>query len=175
MTEKIDWFGNFLPPPHYVNSQNTIISFEHVDFWPKIFLILYPSLGNLTTHITIVPVHSEREELSITNWGFAQISLMACQSNNKVWHTNQSSLAVVSVPLCTIAVRLNFHGPTQQTFNYGHATHNGVKHFLKESQKIRKIKGCSFSKYYYISLSLTFSSCKKKFEISLRTFYFFIT
>ena len=81
-------------------------------------------------------MHSVREELSITNWGFAQISLMACQSNNKVWHTNQSSLAVVSVPLCTIAVRLNFHGPTQQTFNYGHATQNGANNFLKEFCKI---------------------------------------
>ena len=27
--------------------------FEYVDFWPKVFLILYTSLGNLTTHITI--------------------------------------------------------------------------------------------------------------------------
>ena len=81
-------------------------------------------------------MHSVREELSITNWGFAQISLMACQSNNKVWHTNQSSLVVVSVPLCTIAVRLNFHGPTQQTFNYGHATQNGANNFLKEFCKM---------------------------------------
>ena len=26
---------------------------RYVDFWPKVFLILYTSLGNLTTHITI--------------------------------------------------------------------------------------------------------------------------
>ena len=30
-----------------------VVSFELVDFWPKIYLILYPSLGKLTTHIAI--------------------------------------------------------------------------------------------------------------------------
>ena len=93
-------------------------------------------------------MHSVREELSITNWGFAQISLMACQSNNKVWHTNQSSLAVVSVPLCTIAVRLNFHGPTQQTFNYGHATQNGAIIFWWNFAKnISRLGGQVYLKY----------------------------
>ena len=38
---------------HYVYSQNVIASFENVDCWPKIYLILHPSLENLTTHITI--------------------------------------------------------------------------------------------------------------------------
>ena len=28
--------------------------FEYVDFWAKMFLILHPSFGNLTTHITIM-------------------------------------------------------------------------------------------------------------------------
>ena len=37
---------------HYVNSQNTIIYFEDIDFWPKIYLMLYPSLENSITHIT---------------------------------------------------------------------------------------------------------------------------
>ena len=32
-------------------SQNSIISLEYVDFW-SMYLILYPSLGNSTTHIT---------------------------------------------------------------------------------------------------------------------------
>ena len=27
--------------------------FEYVDFWPKVYLTLYTSLGNLTTHTTI--------------------------------------------------------------------------------------------------------------------------
>ena len=30
-----------------------ILFFEYVDFWANIYLILYPSLGNSTTHITI--------------------------------------------------------------------------------------------------------------------------
>ena len=46
-------FWHFLPPPHYLNSQNTIFSFDYVDFWPKIITILYPSHGNSTTHVTI--------------------------------------------------------------------------------------------------------------------------
>ena len=37
---------------HYVCSKNTIISFEYVDFWLIIDLILYPLLGNLKTKIT---------------------------------------------------------------------------------------------------------------------------
>ena len=31
--------------------KNTIISLEHVYLWPKIYVILYPSVGNLTTHL----------------------------------------------------------------------------------------------------------------------------
>ena len=37
---------------HYVNFLNSIIFFEDIDFWPKIYLILYPSLENSTTPIT---------------------------------------------------------------------------------------------------------------------------
>ena len=47
-------FWHFLTTRHYVNLQNTIISFEDIDFWPRIYLIWYPSLENSTTHITIV-------------------------------------------------------------------------------------------------------------------------
>jgi hypothetical protein len=36
-----------------VHSQNTIILFEYDNFLQKIKLILYPSLGNLTTQIII--------------------------------------------------------------------------------------------------------------------------
>ena len=51
MTLKIrSW--HFLMARHHINSQNTIISFA---LCPKIYLILYPSLGNSTTRIT----HSE--------------------------------------------------------------------------------------------------------------------
>ena len=34
------------------HSHNKLISFENIGFWPKIYLILYPSLENSTTHIT---------------------------------------------------------------------------------------------------------------------------
>ena len=47
-------FWLLLTTAHYVNSQNAIISLEDIDFFPKIFLILYPSLENWTTRITIV-------------------------------------------------------------------------------------------------------------------------
>ena len=47
-------FLHFLTSWNTVFLQNTIISFEcYVDFWPKIYIILYPSLENLTTHIAI--------------------------------------------------------------------------------------------------------------------------
>jgi hypothetical protein len=35
------------------HSHNKLISFENIGFWPKIYLILYPSLENSTTQITI--------------------------------------------------------------------------------------------------------------------------
>ena len=45
-----------MTPTHYTNSQNSIISFGYVDFWTKIFPILYPPLENSTTRITIMYV-----------------------------------------------------------------------------------------------------------------------
>ena len=57
LTLKVE-FWHFLIPPHYSNSQNSIISFGYIDFSAKIFLILYTSLENLTTRITIVVVLS---------------------------------------------------------------------------------------------------------------------
>ena len=38
----------------HVNAQKTRISFKDIDFWPKIYLILYHSFENSTTHITIM-------------------------------------------------------------------------------------------------------------------------
>ena len=43
----------FLTAHHCTNSQNSIISFEYVDFLAKIILGFYPSLENSTTRITI--------------------------------------------------------------------------------------------------------------------------
>ena len=37
-----------------LHKKKPIILSEENDFWPEIFLILYPSLVNLTTYITIV-------------------------------------------------------------------------------------------------------------------------
>ena len=56
MTEKIDFENPILVPfaATSIHKIQYIFSFEYVDFWPKIFLILYPSLGILTTQITIV-------------------------------------------------------------------------------------------------------------------------
>ena len=34
--------------------KHAIIYFEYVDFGPKMYLLLYPTLGNLTTHITTI-------------------------------------------------------------------------------------------------------------------------
>ena len=46
-------FWHFLTPPHYTTSQNSITSFEYVDFEANIFLIVYPPLENSTTRNTI--------------------------------------------------------------------------------------------------------------------------
>ena len=43
-------FGTFWHlPTSYIDSRDTIDSFEYVDSWAEIFLILYPMLENLTT------------------------------------------------------------------------------------------------------------------------------
>ena len=39
---------------NYLNSRNTTISFDYTEFLPKIYLILYPSLENSATLITIL-------------------------------------------------------------------------------------------------------------------------
>ena len=46
-------FWHFLTPPHYTNSQVSIVSFGYVDPEAKIFLILYPCLKNSTTRNAI--------------------------------------------------------------------------------------------------------------------------
>ena len=33
------------------------ITYVYVDYWPKIYLFLYPSLGNVTTHIAMKSVN----------------------------------------------------------------------------------------------------------------------
>ena len=37
--------------------KNTIFSYEDVEFWQRIYIILYPSLKYSTTHITIIQKH----------------------------------------------------------------------------------------------------------------------
>ena len=41
----------------YMYAQNTMFSLEYVDFWPKLYLILYPFLENLTTDVTIIVIN----------------------------------------------------------------------------------------------------------------------
>ena len=48
------------------NSKNIIISSEYVDFWAKIYLILYLSLGNSITHITITGTGARQKWM--INW-----------------------------------------------------------------------------------------------------------
>ena len=59
-------FWHFLTPLHYINSQNSIISFGYVDFWAKILLILYPPLENSITRITILLMLPPK--LFLINW-----------------------------------------------------------------------------------------------------------
>ena len=57
-------FWHFLTTQHYINLQNKIISFMGNDFWPKTFLILYPS----TSHITRVVSSSVRICRNVVNF-----------------------------------------------------------------------------------------------------------
>ena len=49
----------------HVNSQNTIISDEYFDFWPKIYLILYPSLKILDNPSYHMTSHHEKFEAEL--------------------------------------------------------------------------------------------------------------
>ena len=48
---------------HYSYSQNLIISFGYVDFKPKTFLLLYPSLENSTAGVAIL--HTFKTQLVV--------------------------------------------------------------------------------------------------------------
>ena len=50
---EIDSERHFLTTCQFVNSQNTLISIWDIDLLPKIYLILYNSLENWTTHTTL--------------------------------------------------------------------------------------------------------------------------
>ena len=58
---------HILTPPHYTNSQNSIISFEYVDFLAKLFPILYPPLENSTTRIAIAYTNLAFKEGNISS------------------------------------------------------------------------------------------------------------
>ena len=67
---KIDFKGMilsfFILVLHYVyKPQNTMIAFVYVDFWPRTYIILYPSLGNLTIDVNIMFITEERAELTL--------------------------------------------------------------------------------------------------------------
>ena len=49
----------------HVNSQDTIISDEYFDFWPKIYLILYPSLKILDNPYYHMTSHHEKFEAEL--------------------------------------------------------------------------------------------------------------
>ena len=51
----------------YKALQNTTISFEDFDFWPKLYLDLYPSLENSKIHITYSIVKDSNADLTVGN------------------------------------------------------------------------------------------------------------
>ena len=59
------YFLKFLTTRHYINTGYNN-SFEDIDFWPKICLILYPFLENSTTIITIL--QARRWQKSFDAW-----------------------------------------------------------------------------------------------------------
>ena len=74
LTSKVR-FRHLLTHWHYVYWQKTIISFEEVEFWLKISLILYLFLWNLTTHITIYVVQCDWKDvffLLVGTWSSQQ-------------------------------------------------------------------------------------------------------
>ena len=80
---------------YYVNSQNTIILFEDIDFWPKINLILYPlktrqpyyHIGDIshTSQVVPPPLSDQRPTdplLAAVANNSPMISLNKCGHNN---------------------------------------------------------------------------------------------
>ena len=58
-----DFSGPKQTPPHYTNSQNSMISFRYVGFKAKIFKILYPQNWNSITDIL-----ATHQSESYINW-----------------------------------------------------------------------------------------------------------
>ena len=71
--------------PHYPNSQNSIISFGHVDSYAKTFLILYPSLENSTTPIAIFGSKQSTLLLLYLLQNFINQTLLVCLSYLSEW------------------------------------------------------------------------------------------
>ena len=84
-------------PWHYVCLKYTIISFEYVDFWPKICIILYNSLEKLTTHILPYFTYLLYQQLQWTNFIY---SLFFC--SQPLWG-HLGLLLILTTPKTSLA------------------------------------------------------------------------
>ena len=100
------WKSNFLTPPHYTNSQNSMISFDYRWFLAKTFLILYPSLENSTTVIAIMPNQKFRfwycPCILFLVWNKDALRVMTFQHQ----HLLDQDLPVYSLQVCPCLVLL---------------------------------------------------------------------
>ena len=106
--------NHFLTPPHYTNSQNSIISFGYVDSQAKIFLILYPQIENSTTLITILckpplGMTCKTEKMSNSKIKQPNKQVLKNQTQNHTFKTSFSELLVQKLQLSLIFNKIIKH------------------------------------------------------------------
>ena len=95
--------AQFLTTRHCVNLQNRTISFEDIDFRPEIFLFLYPSLENSTTHITIQATMQQNTNFQVETaaWDLVKHDyLKIMEGDNRISENNLNSLFCIFNRFC---------------------------------------------------------------------------
>ena len=143
-------------PPHYTNSQNSILSFGHGDFQPKNFLILYPSFENSTTSIAINAYYICVLKTTTMHAGL---------SKEQHWNTFTKSLPLSPPPIRCVKVYHSSKQPAKSIvtmyLDFVFLKLSSISgffrlhHFLLHQQR-RKYKSLAHSTSYYIGGYITF-------------------
>ena len=105
-----------MTPPHYTNSQNSIISFGYVDSYSKIVLISYPYLKTRQPVLPYLHIYIQRgEDIAFFPLGAHKckiaifIPTCSCHKiNQKMWHFNMWGILHLHILFFKTSFRTRF-------------------------------------------------------------------
>ena len=107
-------------------SIHKIIPYEDIDFWPKIYLIFYPSFENLTTHITIPAI-------LLVRTGKVQ-AFMSCQFDSHCnWYFKGGEMAPSRRKLIFVETQ-NAHWSGFEKWNKKYTSHGLLEITCKQAE-----------------------------------------